>query len=166
MKHQVPNDIIESGLVIPKENLKTQKHINSIQHWTENQKMILNEEKTKSMIFNFTKKHQFSTRLTLKQKNIEMVSEMKLLGVIVTNDLKWNKNTKHICKKAWMRMQLLQKVAELGASIKDKLQIYKTFVRSALEQSCTVWHSSISKGNKRDLERVQKAALSDFKFKL
>ena len=99
VKHQVPNDIIESELFIPKENLKTQKHINSIQHWTDNQKIILNEEKTTLMIFNFTRKHQFSTRLTLKERNIEMVSEMELLGVIVTNDLKWNNNAKHICKK-------------------------------------------------------------------
>ena len=58
-----------------------------------------------------------------------------------------------------MRKQLLQKVADFGASTKDELQIYKTLVRSALEESCTVWHSSISKGNKSDLERVQKAVL-------
>ena len=94
--------------------------------------MILNEEKTKSMIFNFTKKHKFSTRLTLKNKNIKVVKEMKLLGVIITDDLKWNKNIKHITRKAWMRIQLLQKVSEFGASTADKLQIYKTFVRSAL----------------------------------
>ena len=84
---------------------------------------------------------------------------MKLLGVIVTNDLKWHKNTKHVVKKSWARIQLLKKVAEFGASTSDKLTIYKTFVRSALEQSCTVWHSSLTKGNEREIERVQKAAV-------
>ena len=158
MKAQVPSDIIDTGLFIPKENLKTQKNIDKIQEWTENQKMTLNEDKTKYMLFNFTKKHKFFTRLTLKDKNIEMVNEMKLLGVIITKDLKWHKNTKHVTKKAWARMQLLKKVAEFGATIQDKLCIYKTFVRSALEQSSTVWHSSLTKGNEKDLERVQKAA--------
>ena len=111
------------------------------------------------MLFNFTKNHKFTTRLTLNNKNIELVKEMKLLGVIVTNDLKWHKNTKHVVKKSWARIQLLKKVAEFGASTSDKLTIYKTFVRSALEQSCTVWHSSLTKGNEREIERVQKAAV-------
>ena len=37
--------------------------------------------------------------------------------------------------------------------------MYLTYVRSALEQSAVVWHSSLSARNRRDLERVQKAAL-------
>ena len=73
--------------------------------------------------------------------------------------MKWQKNTKHVTRKAWARKQLLRKVAEFGASTADKLSIYKTFVGSALEQSCTVWHSSLTKGNEKDLERVQKAAI-------
>ena len=32
-------------------------------------------------------------------------------------------------------------------------------MRSILEQSATVWHSSLSEDNKNDLERVQKTAL-------
>ena len=38
-------------------------------------------------------------------------------------------------------------------------QIYKTFIRSNLEFSSNVWHSGLTKENKQDLERVQKAAL-------
>ena len=32
-------------------------------------------------------------------------------------------------------------------------------IRSKIEQSAVVWHSSLTKKNKRDLERVQKSAL-------
>ena len=39
------------------------------------------------------------------------------------------------------------------------MQIYKTFMRSNLEFSSHVWHSSLTKENRQDLERVQKAAL-------
>ena len=111
------------------------------------------------MIFNFTRKHQLSTRISLNERNIEIIPEMKLLGVVVTDDLKWHKNTKHLTKRAWIRMQLLKKVAGFGASMSEKLDIYKKIVRSVLEQSCTVWHSSLTKGNEKDLERVQKAAV-------
>ena len=94
LKHQIPNDIISSNLIIPPQNLKSQKYLNDIQQWTKNQKMIINEEKTKCMIFNFNKKKPFSTRLTLKGKTIETVKDIKLLGTVITNNLKWDKNTK------------------------------------------------------------------------
>ena len=52
--------------------------------------MILNQKKAKSMIFNFTDNFQFNTRLSLNNENIEIVDNTnKLLGVIVSNDLKW-----------------------------------------------------------------------------
>ena len=56
-------------------------------------------------------------------------------------------------------MQLLRKVASFTTNKQDILVIYKTFVRGALEQSCTVWHSSLTKEQQSDLERVQKSAL-------
>ena len=87
-----------------------------------------------------------------------MKKEMKLLGVIITNNHKWHKNTKHFTKKAWARMQLSRKVASLTSSINHKLDICKQIVRSVLKQFCTVWHSSHTGGNEKDLEKVQKAA--------
>ena len=47
---------------------------------------------------------------------METVTDNKLLGTIVSTDLKWNKNTENIVKKANNRMELLRKVASFGAS--------------------------------------------------
>ena len=41
----------------------------------------------------------------------------------------------------------------------DLKDIYILFIRSILEQSATVWHSSITSENSSDLERVQKSAM-------
>ena len=49
--------------------------------------MKLNEGKTKQMIFNFTNNTQFSTRIKLNNKNIEIINKTKLLGLVITNDL-------------------------------------------------------------------------------
>ena len=51
------------------------------------------------MLFNFTKNYQFTTRLHENEENIEVVSEIKLLGTILTDDLKWDKNTSFLTKK-------------------------------------------------------------------
>ena len=56
-------------------------------------------------------------------------------------------------------MELVRKVASFGASEDDLKNIYFLFVRSLLEQSATVWHSSLTQENCDDLERVQKSAV-------
>ena len=116
-------------------------------------------EKTKNMIFNFSKKYQFTTQLSDKGEDIEIIKETKLLGKYITYDLKWNKNTTEIVKKAYRRMQLLNRAAKFTTKTNDLKSIYLTFVRSILEQSAVVWHSGLSKKNRKDLERVQKTGL-------
>ena len=111
------------------------------------------------MIFNFTNKYQFTTKLKMNNDYLEVVNQAKLLGVIVTDDLKWDKNTEYLIKKAHARMELLRKVAGFTASIDDKKNIYILYIRSILEQSSVVWHSSLTQENCDDLERVQKCAL-------
>jgi hypothetical protein len=121
--------------------------------------MVINEKKTKSLIFNFTEKYQFTTRLQLNDENVEVINSTKLLGTIVQDDLKWDLNTANIVKKANARMELLRKVASFGTSIEELKDVYILFIRSLLEQSATVWHSSLTEENSNDLERVQKSAL-------
>ena len=62
-------------------------------------------------------------------------------------------------KKANARLQLLVKVASFNPPIEDLKLIYTSFIRSLLEQSCVVWHTSLSKENANDLERVQKTSM-------
>ena len=91
--------------------------------------------------------------------NIDIVKEAKLLGVILTDKLIWDKNTNELVRKAFMRMKLLNTAAGFTKSKQDLKSIYLTFIRSVLEQSAVVWHSSLVKRNINDLERVQKAAV-------
>ena len=155
----VPSNIPTHNQLISKENLKTQNQLEIIQNWTKNQKMKLNVKKTKSMIFNFSKHHQFTTNLEVDGENIEIVNEAKLLGTIITDKLTWDRNTQEIVKQAFKRMQLLNAAAKFTNSKNDLKVIYLTFIRSVLEKSAVVWHSSLKNQNKRDLERVQKAAI-------
>lgn len=159
VKAQVPSDIIQSNQFIPPTNLKSQDYLNQISEWTKNQKMVINERKSKNMIFNFTRNYQFSTRLELDGQILETVQEAKLLGTIVTSDLKWDENTNFIVRKANQRMELLRKISSFGASLDDLKNIYILYIRSLLEQSCTVWHSGLTAENSEDLERVQKSSL-------
>ena len=121
--------------------------------------MMLNGKKTKNLIFNLTDKYQFSTRLSLNDEVVETLTSTKLLGTIISNDLTWNLNKQTIVRKANARMELLRRVKSFGASTEDLKSIYYLFVRSHLEHSATVWHSSLTEENSADLERVQKSAV-------
>ena len=158
LKQQVPSDIPLHNQFIPGESLKTQDWLNTINAWTEQKKMLINEKKTKCMIFNYTDNHQFTTRLEINKKQIDVIDSTRLLGTIITNNLCWDMNTANIIKKANARMELIRRVAEFGTPVEDMKEIYILFIRSILEQSATVWHSSLTQENTEDLERVQKSA--------
>ena len=121
--------------------------------------MKLNVKKTKNILFNFSQKYQFSTKLTLMNEDIEMVRETKLLGTIITDQITWDRNTEELTKKAFKRMQLLNAAAGFTSKRNDLKDIYLTFIRSIVEQSAVVWHSGLSSRNAKDIERVQKAAV-------
>ena len=61
--------------------------------------------------------------------------------------------------KPWECMQIIRRVASIGPSQSKLKEIYTIFIRSLLEQSATVWHSSLTEENSSDLERVQKTAV-------
>ena len=65
IKQHIPSDIPVHNLYIHGENLKSQDWLDGIDKWTTEQKTLINEKKTTNLIFNFTEKYQFSTRLKL-----------------------------------------------------------------------------------------------------
>ena len=77
-KLSVPNDILVDNQVIDPAHLESQDYLNEIAKWTKNHKGMLNEKKTKVMIFNFSRDHQFTTRLQLNNHNIEIINETRL----------------------------------------------------------------------------------------
>ena len=121
--------------------------------------MKVNEKKTKNLISNLTRIYQFRTDIKLKGEKVKTINNIKLLGTTITNDLKWNENTKMIVKSSNKRMQFLHRAAKFTNNISDLKMIYMLQIRSKLEQSAVVWHSGLTDKNKRNLERVQKSAL-------
>ena len=159
VKVTVPSNIPVSNIFIPGEHLKTQTNLNKVDSWAENKQMKLNLKKTKIMAFNFSKDKKFSTDIKLRSETIETMKETKLLGTIITDDLKWNKNTENIVKESNKRMQLLHKASRFTSNTRDLKQIYMLQIRSKLDQSAVVWHSSLTSKNRNDLERIQKSAM-------
>ena len=158
-KNHVPSDIEVESKFLPSSACKSQSILDEVSEWTVSKKMKLNEEKTKFMIFNFTRNHQFNSRFTLNDKNIEQVEHTKLLGTIISSDLSWSENTEFIIKKAYKRLEIIRKLYEFNVPIPDLVNIYTLYVRSVLEFNCCVWHFNITQEESLNIERVQKNSL-------
>ena len=157
-KTHVASDIGIGQKYLPSENFQSQGYLNRIEQWTEDNMMKLNAKKSNVMIFNFTKNFQFTSRLYMENNLLEVVHETKLLGTLISSDLTWHANTDMLTKKAYKRMMMLHKLHSFNVDDEDMVTIYILYIRSILEQSCQVWHFSISQEEKSDLERVQKVA--------
>ena len=66
----------------------------------------------------------FFTRITLENVTLDRVTEIKILGVWLTDDMRWSKNTREICKKPFSRLSLLTKLKFVGVKIEDLIEVY------------------------------------------
>ena len=158
-RQHVASDIGINQLYLPSENIQSQSFMNNISEWTANNRMQLNESKTKVMVFNYTRNYQFSTRIMLNGSLLDTVNETLLLGTVITSDLKWHKNTEHITRKGYQRMTMLRKLVQFNIPQEDMLIIYCQYIRSMLEYNSSVWFSNITEEEKEDIERVQRCAV-------
>ena len=147
-----------SGYYLPARESILQRRLTEISNAAEAHDMQINLDKTKVIAFNFTRKYRFEPCFSLEGTNLEVVQETKLLGLTVSSDCRWDKNTKDIVQRGQGRLWFLRRLKLLGASRTTLLDIYKLFCRSVLEYCAPVWAGSISKKNTQDIERTQKNA--------
>ena len=156
--HHVPSDIGTDQLFLPPHSYATQDNLDSIADWTKMNLMKINEEKTKYMVFTRVNA-DFTTRLTVNGAKIDEYKEVKVVGVWLTSDLKWGKNTKEISRRAFARVSLITKLKYVGVKREDLIDVYVLFVRSLLEYCAVLWHSGLTIDQQNSLERVQKSCL-------
>ena len=124
--------------------------------------MKIKEKKTTVMKFNFSKSKDFPPEISVQgfNENLQVVKEARALGVLITDDLKWEANTKFICAKAFKNMWTLMRMKKLKMDSHDKLDVYIKEIRSVLELAAPAWHSGLTQAQSASIERVQKIALS------
>ena len=111
------------------------------------------------MVFNTGKLQDFQPELRVDDNEIQVVDEMRILGLIIRSDMKWSANTEHIVIRAFRKLWMLRRLKSHGASTTDLLDVYIKQVRCLLELAVPAWHSGLTKGESTDIERVQRAAL-------
>ena len=119
----------------------------------------LNESKCKELTISFTKSEKPLEPITINNTKIEVVPSAKLLGVMMSNDLKWNAHVEMICKKVAARLYFLRQLKRAKVLTNDLLSFYTTCIRPVAEYACPVFHTALPQYLSDQLERLQKRAL-------
>lgn len=83
---------------------------------------------------------------------------MKLLGVTIQSDLKWDIHVADIVSRASRRLFTLCILKKYDAPLADLVSVFVCYIRPVLEYASQVWHTSISKQLANRIENVQKRA--------
>ena len=88
---------------------------------------------------------------------IDTVSEEKLLGVVISSDLKWNSHINYVYKKEAKRLYGLRLLKRNTLPADVLLSVYCTYIR--VYDSCESWHFNLPLYLSDQIENVQKRAL-------
>ena len=139
-------------------NLQTA--INNLHIWCQNNGMILNSAKTKVMLVTTNQKRQRLNNdnldLNFNNEPLTMITNEKILGVYVDNNLTWSEHIKRLTRKIASSIWLLSKIKKF-LNQTHRVQFYKSYIQPHIDFCNIVWGNS-SKTNKLKILRLQKRA--------
>ena len=113
------------------------------------------------MVFNQSKKYAFPPEFKLEGNELLTVrSELKILGIMVQNDLKWESQVKQMVDKATKKIWLLRRMKQLKVDERTITNYWKAEGRVHLEASAALWAGGITVGQARQIQRVQRRAVA------
>ena len=129
------------------------KELENVNTWLKVNKLILNIEKTKCMIFHSPNKKVTNPPLKIGDCDIEFVENFNFLGVIINKHLQWKSHLDVISKKISKTIGIMNRVKHFLPQ-DTKLIMYKSLIESHLNYGILVWGY-----NCKNIEKLQKKAV-------
>ena len=105
---------------------------------------VINEGKCNIITFNFSSKNIGPQNLVLNGNRIYPVDKIKLLGVVITADLRWKENTAQLCKKVNKKLYILWKLKQFGVKQDKLVTAWKVLLRPIAEYAAPLWHPGLT----------------------
>ena len=133
--------------------------ISTAQSWYSKNSLLINASKSKVMIVSKrSQKETIQIEVTDegKKKKLELQKSIKVLGIHIDNELKWNKQVNEVNKRAKLAVRNLSRVNQL-IPVKTSIILYNSLVASHFNYVDTVW-TGCGSINKSKLQRTQNTA--------
>ena len=135
-----------------------QSELDNLDEWVNNNNMKLNANKCASMEVTFARSPPIQLPLTINDAPLQQVDTVKILGLQITKDLKWETHIKDILKKANSRLYLMKTLKHFKMPLYDLNTIFKGYVRPITEYAAPAWHPGLTTRESVMLEKIQRRA--------
>ena len=157
----------DGALIIVANSIKVasrllQKALNKACRWAQQNQLTFSSKKSVAMIFTRKKGVTLSDPLKLYGAPLEVVKEVKYLGVKLHHKLNWRPHIREKIKRAKMHLMSIRKGfgSTWGPPPHINLWLYTGIVRPALTYGAAVWaHATKFAHVQTDLQRVQRLGL-------
>ncbi|CAB3976672.1 Hypothetical predicted protein [Paramuricea clavata] len=156
--YKYADDCTQSECIMKGECSNMQKLLDSVQNWSNANRMKLNAKETKDMWICFGKSISQPTNLYIGDVMIERVNSFQLLGVSCQSNMKWNSHIKEITRKGNRRLCHLRQCRKAHLPTEVGLATYCTKIRPLLEYAAPVW-GGLPHYLVNNLERIQRRSL-------
>ncbi|XP_072018247.1 uncharacterized protein [Amphiura filiformis] len=133
-----------------------QENLDVLNEWSKSNKLKLNPSKCQAMQVYFGKKATPHVDLSIDDHKLAVVEKVKLLGVMIQNNLCWDEQVDSMYAKANRKLFMLRKLKEASLSPEELLLVYKGYIRPVLEYAAPLWHSGLTHNQVAQLEKIQR----------
>ena len=118
-----------------------QDSLHQVTNWCDNNHMVINLIKIKSMTIATRQKHQLSSlplNLVLNRAKTDQVSEHPLLDKTIDNKLRWDSHTNNVCKTVSRRVFLLSKLRYI-VDIGTRKLFFNAHIKPHIDYASVMW---------------------------
>ena len=135
-----------------------QSDFNDSKQWAKGNKMHVHDNKTSCMTLGTKQRLDGSHILDIKAGDVSIknVSNQKLLGVYIDENLSWTTHIEYLCKTVSSKISLLRQLSEY-VPIHVQKQFYQSYILPLLDYGSVTWGSA-STANIERLAKLQKRA--------
>ena len=135
---------------------KMQFDLNQLNEWSMRNGFSLNPSKCQMLLVYFGRKMLPETSLSIASVQLPIVSRVKLLGITLQSNLKWDGHVTDIITRANRKLFMIRKLKTAGLTKEELVIVYKGYVRPVMEYATPAWHSSLTIAQSNQLELIQK----------
>ena len=116
------------------------RELDNVNDWIIKNKLTLNKEKTKSMLFVKKNQKNVVSRTFIKNTKIEEKQSFKYLGITIDNDLRFTKHSKHVVTKLLSDCSIFYKLNVLRES--QMIKAFKTYIQPIVQYGVLIYGST------------------------
>lgn len=134
--------------------------LSKIDNWAKNIKLNFNTANTEILFFG-KRKGQGKPNFHMRNKILHCVTELRYLGVIIQENLKWDSHIDNVTNKAKINSLKLKIICRRtwGIDKKSMTLIYNTAIRPTITYAAEIWATRLTIKQRNKIISIQRVAL-------